>query len=131
MLTVEGFTCSAILRSVSPFCIGPYVSDPAVVPASDAAPAGISALAEGVPEPAVGDVAEVEGAAAGAAAGGVSAGRGAGAAVTVGSATRPWAYPGGSRRIGYSRWTRPAGQVTSIRTSMNGSFTGAALVTLR
>ena len=65
---------------------------------------GISAEADGAEgvTVAVAGADGVEDGAAGAAAGGVSAIRGAGAAATEG-ATLPCAYPGGSRRIGYSR----------------------------
>jgi hypothetical protein len=96
-----------------------------------------SARADGVPLAAVegGDVESVDGAgggedAAGAEAGGVSAGRLAGAADTVGGAPALFAYPGGSSRIGYSRWMRPAGHDTSISMSTNGSLIGAMLVIL-
>src|SRR6266852_2778905 len=128
MLTLEGFTSPAILRSVSPRCTCPYVS----VVGSETVPEGISACADGVPTGATVAVAaegDVEGGAAGVAAGGVSAGRGAAAAPTEGATL--CAYPGGSSRIGYSRWILPAGHDTSMSTSMNGSLIGATLVTLR
>ena len=90
-----------------------------------------SARAEGPPAGADDAGAGVEEDAAGAGAGGESGTRLAGAAATDGAVTLLWDYPGGSSTIGYSRWMRPAGHVTSIRTSTNGSLIGATLVTFR
>jgi hypothetical protein len=94
MLTVEGFTCSAILRSVSPFCTGPYVSEPVCVP-SPPELFGISVLAEGEPDGAADEVVGSEDVAAGVAAGGVDSTRavvvGGGDAATAGGLAFPWA----------------------------------------
>src|SRR5204863_4363339 len=116
-----------------------YVSEPGPAADSGFAPGGAeasSARADGVPLAVVAGVESLDGAgvgedAAGAEAGGVSAGRLAGAADTVGGAAALFAYPGGSSRIGYSRWMRPAAHDTSISMSTNGSLIGAMLVILR
>ena len=104
---------------------------------SEGAPGAVEASstrADGPPEAVAGAEdagSDVEEDAAGAEAGGASGARLAGAAATDGAVTLLWEYPGGSSNIGYSRWIRPAGQVTSIRTSTNGSLIGATLVTFR
>jgi len=76
-------------------------------------------------------VAGVTVAVAGAAAFGSAAGAGVGGAAAVTGAVAFCAYHGGSRRIGYSRWMRPDGQVISIRTSTNGSLSGPVLETFK